>query len=215
MHISLGSNCHPAYWLKILGLSSSYMPFDWTLSSPSNLLACVNDLIENNFESWLSELSTNDRGNVIDSRFPSVELFHHKALISDDPSESSIEKQKLLRRSRRFLKAIKNKYNSYYIYYPLTDFKTHEPFCDELIRFAEVTQGSLLIYYVSDYLENGELAPQNDIELYYNCAYQITPTRFNTRIVHHRRDRRVDNIWGQEPDFLRKNSIREIKPILS
>lgn len=210
----MGSNCHPAYWLKSLGLRTASMPFDWTLARPHELLACANDLIENNFENWLSELSKNHRGHVIDPQFPSVELFHHKSLISDDPSESQKEKDKLLRRGRRFMEAIKNRHNSYYIFYPLQHWKSHEQFCDELVRFSEATRGNLLIYYVSDYLNDGKPCPENDINLYYTCAYQIIPTRFNTRIIHHRRDRRLHNIWGQEPDFLRKNFLREINPIL-
>jgi hypothetical protein len=201
-HVSVGCSCHPAYWLRTLGLRTCSMPFDWLLGSPEYFMAYINNMIENRFADWLESLILNHRGKVISSLYEKVELFHHQALVNSDPRIVSCEIQKLQRRADRFLMALPE-FNSYYFYYPLFKWRSHQSFINELSRFSLHAKGRIIVYYVSDISPEGIRELPEDASTFNSLVDQYVPMPLEIIAVHHRRDRRVHNIWGQEPDFLR------------
>lgn len=75
--ISLGHNCTPAYHIQMLGLRTHALPFDSLLLTPYCALNDVADLIETNFQYFLSDLSYNQDGHVVPGKHPHVRFFHH------------------------------------------------------------------------------------------------------------------------------------------
>lgn len=204
-HISVGCSCHPAYWLRRLGLRTCSMPFDWLLSSPEYFMAYVNAMIENEFANWLETLILNHRGKVISSLYEKVELFHHQALMDADPQVVSCEMQKLQRRADRFLASI-SEFNSYYFYYPLFKWRSHRTFLNELSLFSRRIKGRIVIYYVSDISPEEAMEMPEDASTFMDLVDQYVPMSVEIIAVHHRRDRRLHGIWGQEPEFLRPST---------
>ena len=58
-YISLGSSCHPAGNLRLLGVRKFALPFDWLLTTPEYVLEYVNDLINTNFQKFTKDLKYN------------------------------------------------------------------------------------------------------------------------------------------------------------
>lgn len=209
-HISLGCNCHPAYWLRELGLRTSSMPFDWLLGSPEHFMHFVNESIQADFAGWPSLLTLNQRGKVVCELYPYIELFHHQCLLDEEQGIAVREVLKLKRRAKRFMDAL-GSFNSYYIFYPMFKWRSHRTFLDELSRFATFASGRVVVYYVSDVLPDGQLSGEDDHDAFVSLINQYPDMPINTCALFHKRDRRVHSIWGQEPDFLRPCSIYRVR----
>lgn len=192
--ISLGCNCHPAWWLRKLKLRTQSLPFDWLLSKPHVGLDYALQVHANGFAGWLDDLAVNPRGHPVAARYPAVELFHHHDLVDADPERRVAEKTRLVQRARAF-EAAAGEHGVQFLYcYPMHD---RLPRAEDLAQFdaavdralAAWPHATLHVYFMADVeglLSAPLLAPR-------------------PRLVEHAyfRDQSVDKNWGTEPPFLR------------
>ncbi|QEE49529.1 hypothetical protein FUA48_08030 [Flavobacterium alkalisoli] len=101
--IPIGCDCHPAHCLKKLHIRKQSFPFDWLNTLPVEGIKYVTDNIENDFESFISDLIINQNNNIVSSHYPETEFIHEKDLIVNNET-----KNKLKTRSTLFLQAYKN-----------------------------------------------------------------------------------------------------------
>lgn len=125
MLISLGCNCHPAYWMKLSKATVESFPFDWLLSKGHLGLNNVADVVENEFDGFIDDLKVNHRGHPVAKRYPNIELFHHHDLVSEDLELKKNEIDKINRRVERF-KAQAKEVNDFLYCYPLNE-QTSQP----------------------------------------------------------------------------------------
>ncbi len=192
--VSLGCNCHPAWWLRKLNLRGPAMPFDWLLSKPHLGLDFAVTVQDNGFDGWLDGLSVNARGHPVSSRYPAIELFHHHDLVADDPELRAAEHKRLTLRAADFGVTVARGGVDFLYCFPLRD-KLPQP--AELQAFersvdralASWPSATLHVYFLSD-------APGL-------LGRPLLKTR--DRLVEHAyfRDRNIDRNWGTEPSFLR------------
>ena len=102
--ISIGNDCHPAYILNSLNLRNVSFPFDWLYTTPSRGIDYINKNLKENFKSFLSNLTKNERGYVTSRCYLDSEFFHYSDLIDNKNT-----KNMLSRRSKRFLDYFNNK----------------------------------------------------------------------------------------------------------
>jgi hypothetical protein len=196
--ISLGHNCHPAYWLTKCNIRTISYPFDW-LSNHCNLpckgLSYVNDNIKNNFKYWLNNLKADI--NVFSENYPHVKFLHFPDVISNKDT-----KLKLERRANRFMNVINNKEDVVflYCYYLKHDNKNNDfnneqnliMFKDSILEFLElVPKAKLVVYFV----HIGKL-------LNFKWSYDNCHARLQT--YNYIRDEK--HMWNPMPDFF-KNLI--------
>jgi hypothetical protein len=115
MFISIGPNCHPAWNLKMLGLRSISLPFDWLLTNKYRVFEYTNDLINSNFKNFTKNLTYNHRGKVISKNYNFVEFFHYDLIKNTNLNRPEDNNKNLLemmtRRANRFMNIISNKNN--------------------------------------------------------------------------------------------------------
>ena len=121
MFISIGSFCHPAANLKMLGLRQYSFPFDWLYMHNQGGFRYINHLIETNFIHFTEKPVYNQRHKVISSYYPEVEFYHqdliknevlpdeftNKGRITYKYHENLIDTMK--RRATRFMEFITNR----------------------------------------------------------------------------------------------------------
>lgn len=198
--ISLGCNCHPAWWLRKLKLRTQSMPFDWLLSKPHVGLDYAVNMYLNGFDGWLDGLSVNSRGHPVAARYPAVELFHHHDLVDHDADRRAAECNRLVQRAHAFRVAVDAGHVDFLYCYPMHD---KLPRAEELAKF-EAAVGQALSAW-----------PHARLHVYFMAdvaglagAPLLTP---QPRLVEHAyfRDQSVDKNWGTEPPFLRAIAAAE------
>ena len=199
MIISLGCNCHPAYWLRKTGLASQSLPFDWLLTPAHLGLDYVVQVYRNRFADFLEDLKLNKRSHPVSSKYPNTELFHHHALINDDLRKRSEEEEKLSRRALRFMELVQEPVVFLYCY-PVDVRSTR---ADRLARFSLSVDRLLEIF----------LHARLHVYLMYDTDNAL-PSEFISHrerfVVHsYKRDSSVDKLWGTEPEFL--SGLGEVK----
>lgn len=190
--ISLGSNCHPAHWLKKTGVQNVSYPFDWLLSpSHLGLSYCIENL-ENRFSTFLDRVTMNARGHCVSEHFPSTELFHHAHLLAPDEQVRIDERTKLEKRAERLLESISAE-NTLFIYCYSRDLRppTREQlatFEDSVFRLLGLyPSASLLVYFM-----------RNDAEP--DIPFDASHERLIVK--NYIRDTSVDKVWGTAPEFI-------------
>lgn len=192
--ISLGPNCHPAYWLRKSGVNVVSYPFDWLLSRPEIGLSYVSLNIESEFSNWLNNIVINKRGHVVSSNYPHVEFFHHLHL--NDIELGKAENEKLKRRAVRFLNSLDE--SNDYLY------------CYHLQKKFEVCDWDNLQRQIENFLS---LAPLSKLHIYFmnNSSYSIdfkvifdSMHRLSSRCFFYlyNRDVLIHKTWGDCPEFL-------------
>lgn len=135
--VPIGSDCHSAHILNALKFRKFSLIFDWLYTDSRFGIQYVNDNIKTNFESFLENLTYNQRNHIISENYPFTEFFHEKELIT------SIDNQeKLKKRALRFLEIIKNKNVSFlYVINPehFLDLKDVEKFIKTLVELNTLT----------------------------------------------------------------------------
>jgi len=202
--VSLGCDCHPAWWLRKLGLRTQSLPFDWLLSKPHLGLDYAVSVFENGFADCYEDLSTNARGHPVSAHYPRTELFHHHDLVAADATVRAAEKAKLVQRARQFRDLLSHTQVDFLYCYPLTG---HKPPADQLAAFsasidralATWTPSTLHVYFLAD--QQGLLG---------ESFLERRP-----RLVEHAyfRDQTVDKNWGTEPAFLRTLGMPSTTPL--
>lgn len=195
MLISLGCNCHPAWWLRKLRLRARSFPYDWLLTKPHLGLEYAVQVFKDGYEDWLDDLSVNTRGHPVAARYPLAELFHHHALLSDDPAIRAAEVERLERRARDFARTVAEGDVTFLYCYALRgrlptdgELRTFDQSVD--LALATWPTARLHVYFLSDHpgllLGSPLLAPR-------------------PRLMEHAyfRDQSVDKNWGTEPTFFR------------
>ncbi len=132
--ISLGCNCHPAWWLRKLQLRTKLLPFDWLFSKPHEGLAYALKVQANDFADCFEDVVLNAGVRPYSTHYPEVELFHHHDLVADDPKLRAAEKGKLVSRARAFRDVIRNERVALIYCY---DLRTHLPFPADLEAFRQ------------------------------------------------------------------------------
>jgi hypothetical protein len=192
--ISLGCNCHVAYWLRKSGLQTRSFPFDWLLTPPHLGVRYVVENMKNRFSLFLQELSLNNRGHCISKHYPYAELFHHRDLISDTERLRDEEQTKLLRRAERFT-SVASKEGLFFIYcYELKKSSSTEQalgtFKDSIHELLSMFSTAILLIY---FLEN-------DVDFSIPVGFE----GFHERLIVKKyiRHTEIDKTWGTFPDFL-------------
>jgi hypothetical protein len=152
--ISLGSQCHPAYWIKQSKINPISYPFDWLYTPPWLGLDYVVQNINNNFSLWLADLERVDggwRNNIVSKHYPYTVFPHYKRILSDPSVKEMLE-----RRAKRFIETIKdsNKEITFvYVYFLYKDSILPDHlncFKDSVNEFLELVPTSKLIIYFAD-----------------------------------------------------------------
>lgn len=191
--ISLGPNCHPAYWIRKLNGNQASYPFDWLLSKPEVGLKYVCWNIENQFTLWLTDIQLNHRAHVVSARFPQVEFFHHRDLMGP---ETENEIAKLRRRASRFLLSLTEKTDYLYCY-----------------TIPVVPAEALLINLTKEVMRFLALAPSAKLHLYFMSeepgneqfsALLNATSQLSDRLVLYTYYRNADihKVWGGQPEFM-------------
>jgi len=193
--VSLGANCHPAYWLRRHRLSQQAGPFDWLLSPSDVGLEYVAQMSETRFEHFLSDVCLNERGHPVASGYPHTEFFHHHNLLASDPEARRAERDKLARRAQRFLNICSGG-------------KVKFLYCFDVDNLLEATLDESRFHESIDRLL--QIWPQARLHLYFLSDFGIFPelraphNADRVRLFCYHRDKTLHEIWGQEPYFLRK-----------
>ena len=125
IYISIGPHCHPAGNLKKLNLRKESLPFDWLLCKQLRGFEYVNDLINENFSNFTTNLIYNNEGIVISKNYDYVKFFHHDLLKNKSNCADDIDQNdKILievmnKRGKRFMNIISNKENKVIFIYML------------------------------------------------------------------------------------------------
>lgn len=101
-YYSIGCDCHPTHVLTTLKLRHGAGPFDHNYTSGTHSIPYLMELIETNFENFLSDLARNTKGHMISKNYPNTEFIHDKNLKRDPEAKSKYE-----RRIARFIKDYK------------------------------------------------------------------------------------------------------------
>ena len=193
--ISLGCNCHPAWWLRKLGLRAQSFPYDWLLTKPHTGLDYAVQVFKDGYTGWLDDLSVNERGHPVAARYPQAELFHHHAIVGDDPAARAAEAATLERRAQDFVRKVAEGDVTFLYCYALRgrlpaagEMRIFEASVD--LALATWPTARLHVYFLSD--NPGLLAG----------APLLAP---RPRLMEHAyfRDQSVDKNWGTEPSFFR------------
>lgn len=181
-YISLGSNCHPAYWLKNKNLRNFSTPFDWLLFDSTKGLDYILNCVETEFSFWLNDLYINSNKKPVSTYYPYVEFFHHTDIVSNKE-----HCDKLRIRSLRFLQEWNSNENIFVYCYRLNKFnssKNLEYFKTSVEKFLKKTSNKLIIYFLDDVIHN------NDIKIEGCETYMYF------------RDKNISKVWGECPQFL-------------
>ena len=191
--ISLGPNCHPAYWIRKLNGNQASYPFDWLLSKPEFGLKYVCWNIENQFALWLTDLRLNHRGHVVSAQFPQVEFFHHRELMG---AETDSEVAKLRRRASRFLLSLTEEND--YLYCHTVPVVPAEGLLNQLAKnvtnfLALAPSAKLHLYFLSEEPGDDQFS-----------ALLNTTNRLSDRLVLYTyyRNAVIHKVWGGQPEFM-------------
>lgn len=72
--ISLGTHCLSSYFLKLFGLKSYSLPFDWLFSSPKMIIDCIS----NNFDIFLKQENFSSITHIRESKEPGADHLYYK-----------------------------------------------------------------------------------------------------------------------------------------
>jgi hypothetical protein len=194
MHIiSLGCNCHPAYWLKKTKLNCQTFPFDWLLMRRPHLgIDYILDVYQKLFSDFTQDLTWNQRGHPVAKNYPLTEFFHHHSLLSEQVEDAILEREKLRRRIERFVQAVKRPVKFVYCYFLYGESMSESAIThfsrsvDRLLQ--QWQQAELLVYFLSD--------DKTSLQL------PILPVRKRLSVELYYRDKEIDKNWGAEPYFL-------------
>lgn len=81
MYIPIGSDCNPAYILKILNHREFSLPFDWLDTSTLYGLDYVRENIEYEFINFKNEMILNEYNIPICKKYPNTTFMHHKSIV--------------------------------------------------------------------------------------------------------------------------------------
>lgn len=194
MHIiSLGANCHPAYWLRKSGLLRQSLPFDWLLMRRPHLgLDYVLDIYQNSFSSFLDGIHWNNRQHPVSDKHLYTEFFHHHALLDEDAKNRVAEFEKLKRRADRFMDI--SKHPAAFIYCYEMDQKSaaisalQKFSCSVDRALATWPNSQLYVYFMFD-------------DLLY-AASDLIGERDRLFVSRYYRDSSVNKTWGTMPEFI-------------
>ena len=96
--IPIGCDCHPSYTLGKLNIRIHSLPFDWLNTDPILGVQYVVDNLKTDFTNFLSNLTLNEKGNIVSQNYPYAEFLHEKDLIANE-----LTRIKFKRRITRFL----------------------------------------------------------------------------------------------------------------
>lgn len=187
--IPIGCDCHPACVLAVLNLRKKSFPFDWMNTTPYRGIDYVNKNIHDGFESFLLDLTKNEKGYVVSRHYLDAEFFHFPDLI-----DSQERRETLLRRVDRFLDFFNNR-KCFFLFNVTSDSLKNSSdassFIDSVNQFHKITKGKhiLLIYirYDESFQEN---------EMHCNLVEQEIRKLDNTRIAKFIRYNSTNHIWG-------------------
>ena len=190
--VSLGCNCHPAYWLEKMGIRAQSMPFDWLLTRPHLGMQFVVEMIQTEFRGFTQGIYVNHRSHPVSALNPATEFFHHHDLL--DPVKADTERERLNRRAARLLDKIKSSEQINFVYcYPLDEKsnKTElisQTYADAIKLKELIPHARLAIYFLSD---DGDFKISSTVS---------APPGIN--ISNYTRDKSINPTWGGPPEFL-------------